>query len=526
MAAAIGIARRPALPAAEAHGDRRIVHVAGKRILAGLRQREQVDKRLQQRSDRALRLDCAVEAVLAWIAAADHGHDFTVVHVGHHDARLQRRLATRPERFHRPRDRALGGALRGGRHAGHDRQARTRQRFFRIVAGQLAAHEVDVGGEAVGRHRAGRFGHAQRRLDGAVVLGLIDDAGFEHLAQHERAPLTHAFGMLARVVVGRALDDADQQRDLLGVEIGQVATEPEFRRRRDAVDRLRATLAEVHLVEISLEDFALLVARVDDQRVQDLVALASQGLLAADAEQSTARELLGQRAGALPGFARARVDERRAQHAAEVDADVAVEVAVLDRLETGDQQLRHFVDADQPTLFVLLSIQRRDARGIQAHATHGVPRAHVAHGGHPSAGQRHLDAARADRAADVLESAAADRPASATARICAYAATIALAIGRGVEFRLERRCVDRGARHEFERTCIHAGRQLPAQLSEALADFVVQIQHVGDQEPQPQTHDRQQPGQKAAWPHGSRGLVERVVFVVIGGIDSGHGMTQ
>ena len=59
------------------------------------------------------------------------------------------------------------------------------------------------------------------------------------------------------------------------LRIAQVAAEPELRGGGDAVDRLRAALAQVDLVEVGLEDRALVVARLDQQRVQDLVELAA-----------------------------------------------------------------------------------------------------------------------------------------------------------------------------------------------------------------------------------------------------------
>src|SRR3546814_6833856 len=76
------------------------------------------------------------------------------------------------------------------------------------------------------------------------------------------------------------------------------------------------------------------------------------GLLAADAQDARARQLLGQRAAALPCLARLQVDPGRAQHAGQVDAVVVGEVAVLHRLQAGDQQLRYVLDPHQLALFL------------------------------------------------------------------------------------------------------------------------------------------------------------------------------
>ena len=93
--------------------------------------------------------------------------------------------------------------------------------------------------------------------------------------------------------------------------------------------------------------------------------------------------------------------ERRLTHAArsdaaQVDAVVAVEVAVLDRLQAGDQQLGHFLDPHQPALFLLLAVQRGDARRIQARGLQRLLARGVAHAGDAAAGQHDLDPARRD----------------------------------------------------------------------------------------------------------------------------------
>ena len=215
------------------------------------------------------------------------------------------------------------------------------------------------------------------------------------------------------------------------VRSSQVAPEPELGSRGDAVDRLRAALAEVDLVEVGLEDRALVVARLDQQRVQDLVELAGERLLLADAEQAAARELLGQRAGALLGLARLHVDEGRAQHAAEVDAVVVGEVAVLDRLQAGDQQLAarpRRAPGGVPPASGRTSVAMRAASSL----ADLIVRL-------PSVGRRDPARAtrvrrtastsmrlRADRAVDVLETAAGDDPAAAVARVGAGARAVAV----------------------------------------------------------------------------------------------------
>ena len=160
-------------------------------------------------------------------AAADHREHVAVVHVGHHQTGLQRRAALVLDRLQRARDRAFGVRLRRRRHAAEHAQAGARQRICRVVAGELPADQVDIGREAVGDVDR-RLGHAQRRVAGALEFGVVDQAGLVHLAEREVAAFLRTSGIAPRIVGRGALDDADQQRDLFGGEVAQVAPEPEF----------------------------------------------------------------------------------------------------------------------------------------------------------------------------------------------------------------------------------------------------------------------------------------------------------
>src|SRR5207342_378503 len=312
-----------------------------------------------------------------------------------------------------------------------------------------------------------------------------------------------------------------------GGQVAQVAAEPELRRGGHAVDRLRALLAEVDLVEVGLQDRALVVARFDEQRVQHFVELAAEGLFLADAEQAAARELLRDRARALARFARTQVHPRRPRDAGQVDAVVVVEVAVFDGLQAGDQQLGHFLDADQATLFLLLAVEGGDARRVQARGLDALLAGRVAQAGHARAGQHHFHATRRDPAVDVEIAAAGDQPTPAVARIGAGAhAGAVVAIARRVELGLERLRIHRQAGAKHQRAPIHARGHLPAQLAEALADLVVQVQGVGNEEAEAEPDRGQAPRQQAPSPVRAGRTVVRatvVVFVVFDARRLGHG---
>ncbi len=77
--------------------------------------------------------------------------------------------------------------------------------------------------------------------------------------------------------------------------------------------------------------------------------------------------MLGQRTAALHGLPRTDVGHRGPGDAANVDPGVGLELAVLDRLQPRDEQLRHVADADQAAVLVVQRIDGRDLGRVQAH---------------------------------------------------------------------------------------------------------------------------------------------------------------
>jgi hypothetical protein len=77
----------------------------------------------------------------------------------------------------------------------------------------------------------------------------------------------------------RALDDRRDQRRLRQHQIAHALPEVEARGLADAVDRGRAALPEVDLVEIGLEDGVLLVAGLHDQGHHGFLELALEAAL-------------------------------------------------------------------------------------------------------------------------------------------------------------------------------------------------------------------------------------------------------
>ena len=169
-----------------------------------------------------------------------------------------------------------------------------------------------------------------------VGLGLRDVALVGHALQHDVAARRRALHVHERALPLGRLEDAGDERRLLERQLLVRLVEVEPRRRLDAV----GAVAEVHLVAVDREDLLLRVPLLDLDREDRFANLALEGLLVGQAELilEVARELLGQRAGALRAPPLDDVGERRDEDAPDVDAEVAVELGVLGRDDRLAQQ--------------------------------------------------------------------------------------------------------------------------------------------------------------------------------------------
>ena len=156
------------------------------------------------------------------------------------------------------------------------------------------------------------------------MLGLRDDAGVAHHREHEIPPSRRAREVDGRGVAGRRLHQARQQRRLGQIEVGSRLAEVAERRRFGTVE----AGAEIHLVEIELQDLVLRVLLLDAPGENDFLELARIGLLGA--QEALTRQLLSQRAAALRSRAVPEVADGRPGDADEVDALVVVEALILD----------------------------------------------------------------------------------------------------------------------------------------------------------------------------------------------------
>src|SRR5439155_6301344 len=139
-------------------------------------------------------------------------------------------------------------------------------------------------------------------------------------------------------------DHPGEQRRFGEGEIPRRFAEIVSRRGAYAVNGAVSILAEVDLVEISLEDRPLVIAQLEDQRDGGLAKLAEGS--PSGGEEEVLGQLLGQGAAALHHGAGAQVGDQRAADPAEVEAVVLEESLVLDGEHRLNQVVRQVTEGD------------------------------------------------------------------------------------------------------------------------------------------------------------------------------------
>ena len=176
------------------------------------------------------------------------------------------------------------------------------------------------------------------------------------LLQHQVAPRPRAVGVFARIIERRTLDQADQQRHFTDVEFVEGLGEVIFAGESEAVYGTCAVLTEIHLVEVSDQDFFLGIVRLQSQCHDGLGCLAPEGLLVR--QKVIFDELLRQGAASLHHAARPQVGPERAKYPPRIDPAVLVKAPILDHLDAGPQQGRHLGRRQHQTV---LAVHRKHA---------------------------------------------------------------------------------------------------------------------------------------------------------------------
>ena len=248
------------------------------------------------------------------------------------------------------------------------------------------------------------------------------------------------------------------------------------------MDRARAVLAEIDLVDVRVQQVALVVAQLERHRHEGFSDLAPPGREAAARvrQEVAAHELLRQRARAFANLAGRDVDEHRAHDGDRVDAEVAVETPVLDGLQRVGQERRDVAGRDDEPVLAVRREQAADQERIQAH-DRGAAAARVAQRRDAAADERDRDELLGLRVAGERETARRDLDAAQAHAIRAGPdeARI-LAVAEALELGDEVLDRQRAARVELERGRVDLRRDVPAAALELAGRRPREIAAVGD----------------------------------------------
>ena len=222
-------------------------------------------------------------------------------------------------------DRRAGGRLQHRVDRGVDPESALLDLLLAVAVDQLLADVLEevllalaLVGLAALQPEAGHLGLVGALLGDVALVG--------HLVEHQVAPLARRVGVAERVVRGRRLREARQQRGLGQRDLGDVLVEERQRCRLHA----RRVLPVEDAVQVAREDLVLrvpLLVLVGEVRLLDLLRERAPGLGVVEVLDQLHRD----RAAALVGGAALQVAHRGAGEAVVVDAVVAVEALVLDR---------------------------------------------------------------------------------------------------------------------------------------------------------------------------------------------------
>ena len=188
-------------------------------------QRCQVDGGFDQGADRAPGVEGPVKFTAHRLAAAGQGHDLTALPVADNGSPFQTGASFLLFQavegagelfFHLP--------LHLGIEGGEDLQTAAVEVLLTIVILQLPADQVEKCREPVeSAQHLSDFdewcGHC------LLVAFFVDDLPVAHDLQDHRPSLQAAFRILARIIVGWAFDHGDEEGDLIGREIFEIAAE-------------------------------------------------------------------------------------------------------------------------------------------------------------------------------------------------------------------------------------------------------------------------------------------------------------
>jgi hypothetical protein len=373
---------------------------------------------------------------------------------------------------------ALGSGLHGRVERRQDDEALALEVVAGVVGRELAAHERQK--RRVRRGAARVVDEAEVLLGGPLHLVVAREAFVGHALQHEVAPRERSVRVAPRLVVGGAAHDRDEQRELVQLELGQRFAEIELAREAETVDRARAVLSQVDLVDVRVHELALRVAELERYRHECLADLARPGHLVR--QEVAAHELLRQRARALADLAGRNVHEDRARDCDRVDAEVTVEAPVLDGFERLDEQRRDLVGPDDDAVLAVRWEQAADQQRVQPHDRRRPARC-VAQRGDAAADERDRNELLGLGVAGERKAARRELDAAQTEAVRAGPREARIfAVAQAAQLRDEQLGRQRAPHVELERRRIDLRRNVPAAAFELARGRPGEVSAVGDDE--------------------------------------------
>ncbi len=259
-------------------------------------------------------------------------------------------------------ERLLGGQL--GKHVqgGVNPQPLLAEHVGRIITGQLAAHQINERREGVQRRRAARH-HFQIPFAETPVFLIAQRALFQGHFEHRVTARQGAFRVTARVVVAGALQQGHQGGELVGLQFFQGPPEIKLGAQPHAVDGALAVLAQVHLVEVGLENLLFAVVQLQQHRHRHFHQLAGQGAVLREPE--VLHQLLGQGAAALHQATCFHIGHHGAGQPPWRDPVMLIEITILGGQQHLHQQRRHTVQRHEHPVLGVTGVDAADLQRLQ-----------------------------------------------------------------------------------------------------------------------------------------------------------------
>ncbi len=300
--------------------------------LPAVHQRCQIDERFKDRARLALGLKNPVELRFLVTPTPDHRLDLAGLRPHNNDCTFQAIVALASKRrmwsleFLEALDKcAFRFSLQLQIEAAENPQPLSGKNRVRIILVKLASEIVHIK-RCVIRY-LDQWPIRQFLAHCGFVLPARDNMVFEQFSQNYVAPLGRGFGAPIRGQPIRRADQTGNQRWFTQRQVAERFGKIELRGLRNAKDSLRASLAEINLVQIIFQDCLFRILALSNQRHDCFRDFAAQCALVG--QEEIFHELLSQCAAALLKTHAPNIHPHGAQNADRIDTAMAIKTLVL-----------------------------------------------------------------------------------------------------------------------------------------------------------------------------------------------------